>query len=433
MSAPLSAQQRAAVRTALRYTTRTTSAETVQDVAEFVDQARDSEPGTPRWRAAVEVLVEQAGPVLRRLLDAESEAEQLRARVAARPEHELGAEWAERLTAMRARTKAATEGPWEPYPGYGPTFYGNIRGEYLRGVGDINFGVGEQAEADLAFVLAAREDVPALLDLVELALVNIRQHQDWHARDSVRMKELEANASAQVPGLRESIRVWSERCRATEADAEALRIRVAELEARANGPVTTWYLADYEGAEDGPALHATVDAAKAWCDEFEAADWVEQDGVWVQVVCDPDTDRPVGRGAGTVRSVELPADVADTRVAELESKSKRLRIAWGMARTRARSAMSGADRYARRAQELQTAAQELLGALLAVQIERDSLIEGAVRLRLALASARRGRKLARARVSELEKALVDASNKAADTATRTLEAARRSTAGGESR
>lgn len=69
----------------------------------------------------------------------------------------------QQLAEIQAREAAATEGPWEPYPSYGPTFYGYLRGEYLQGVGDINFGVGEQAEADLAFVLAAREDVPALL------------------------------------------------------------------------------------------------------------------------------------------------------------------------------------------------------------------------------------------------------------------------------
>lgn len=75
----LSEQQLAAVRRALRYTTRTASPETVQAVAEAVHEARGAEPETTGWRAAVEVLVEQTGPVLRRLLDAEAEAERLRA------------------------------------------------------------------------------------------------------------------------------------------------------------------------------------------------------------------------------------------------------------------------------------------------------------------------------------------------------------------
>jgi hypothetical protein len=73
----------------------------------------------------------------------------------------------QQLAEIRARAEAATEGPWDPCPGMSPTFYGNIQGEYLRGVGDIAFGVGEQAEADLAFVLHAREDVPALLAEVD--------------------------------------------------------------------------------------------------------------------------------------------------------------------------------------------------------------------------------------------------------------------------
>lgn len=70
---------------------------------------------------------------------------------------------AERLAEIRAREAAATEGPWEAYPEMGPHFYGYLRGEYLRGVGDLNFGEGEQAEADRTFTLAAREDVPWLL------------------------------------------------------------------------------------------------------------------------------------------------------------------------------------------------------------------------------------------------------------------------------
>jgi hypothetical protein len=220
-------------------------------------------------------------------------------RAEARPEHELGAEWAERLTAMKARADAASAGPWE-----------------LGGIGDFGWTVrmgptsvetedNEQGQLDGQFIAQARTDVPALLDLVDLALVNIRQYQDMNARDSMRMQELEADASALVPELRESVRGWSDRCREADAEANALRIRNAELEARAAGPVTTWFLADSEGAEGGPTLHATLDAAKAWADGVEAAEWVEQDGVWVQCICDPDTDRPTHRGAGTVMPLAL--------------------------------------------------------------------------------------------------------------------------------
>lgn len=88
MNAPLSEQQLAAVRRALRYTTRTASPETVQTVAEFVDQARDTEPGSAGWRAAVEVLVEQTGTVIRRLMDAEARIAELEAELAKYVGHE---------------------------------------------------------------------------------------------------------------------------------------------------------------------------------------------------------------------------------------------------------------------------------------------------------------------------------------------------------
>lgn len=234
---------------------------------------------------------------------------ELEQRLAARPEHELGAEWAERLTAMRARADAATEGPWctdswEIYQGAEYVAGAMWIGETCRG-GTTTL---DQDRADAAFVAAAREDVPALLDLLDQALSVLRQHQDWHARDAMRMEALEADASAQVPQLREAVTAWSKRAREAKSETEALRIRNAELEARAAGPVTTWFLADSEGAEGGPTLHATLDAAKAWCDGFEQAEWFEQDGVWVQCTCDPDTDRPTGRGAGTVTPLAVPAD-----------------------------------------------------------------------------------------------------------------------------
>lgn len=69
----------------------------------------------------------------------------------------------EHLAEIEARTKAATPGPWVRYAEYGPTFYANTSGEYLRGVGDFNFGVGYQADADEAFVRHAPEDVRLLL------------------------------------------------------------------------------------------------------------------------------------------------------------------------------------------------------------------------------------------------------------------------------
>ena len=98
----------------------------------------------------------------------------------------------DRIAAIRDRAKAATEGPWERYPEYGPTFIANTTGPYLRGVGDFNFGVGQQAEADEAFVSNARQDVDFLLARVtelEAQLANAqklvggwRQASDEHAK-----------------------------------------------------------------------------------------------------------------------------------------------------------------------------------------------------------------------------------------------------------
>jgi hypothetical protein len=67
------------------------------------------------------------------------------------------------LDSIEARANAATPGPWDRYPQYGAHFYANTTGEHLTGIGDLNFGDGEQADADEAFVRHAREDVDALL------------------------------------------------------------------------------------------------------------------------------------------------------------------------------------------------------------------------------------------------------------------------------
>ncbi|MFF5842158.1 hypothetical protein ACFY74_11895 [Streptomyces massasporeus] len=72
----------------------------------------------------------------------------------------------QQLTDIAARAQAATPGPWSPYTVHGPTFYANVAGPYLRGVGDLDFGVGEQAEADKEFVKHAQQDVTALVAAV---------------------------------------------------------------------------------------------------------------------------------------------------------------------------------------------------------------------------------------------------------------------------
>jgi hypothetical protein len=73
---------------------------------------------------------------------------------------------AEQLAEIEARATAATDGPWVPYSTHGPYFYANVSGPYLQGIGDLNFGEGEQAEADKTFVRHAQQDVTALLAYV---------------------------------------------------------------------------------------------------------------------------------------------------------------------------------------------------------------------------------------------------------------------------
>lgn len=69
----------------------------------------------------------------------------------------------QQLDEIAARASKATPGPWEEHDDYGPHFYAYLRGPYLRGVGTLNFGDGEDAAADREFVKHAREDVDALL------------------------------------------------------------------------------------------------------------------------------------------------------------------------------------------------------------------------------------------------------------------------------
>lgn len=72
----------------------------------------------------------------------------------------------QQLNEIEARATAATPGPWEPYPGYGRTFYANITRGSMRGVGDLEFGDGDAAEADEKFVRHAQQDVTALLSYI---------------------------------------------------------------------------------------------------------------------------------------------------------------------------------------------------------------------------------------------------------------------------
>jgi hypothetical protein len=67
------------------------------------------------------------------------------------------------LAAIQARERAATPGPWYLQPNHGDTFVAAEVNGYERGVGDLDFGAGDDAAADREFTLNARQDVPALL------------------------------------------------------------------------------------------------------------------------------------------------------------------------------------------------------------------------------------------------------------------------------
>ena len=68
-----------------------------------------------------------------------------------------------RIAEIEQRAEAATPGPWEEHAAYGENFYAYLGGPYLRGVGTLNFGDGDDAEADKALTVNAREDIRALL------------------------------------------------------------------------------------------------------------------------------------------------------------------------------------------------------------------------------------------------------------------------------
>jgi hypothetical protein len=74
-----------------------------------------------------------------------------------------------------------------------------------------------------------------------------------------------------------------------------------------------------------------------------------------------------------LREALAGAAVADDLYREWQQRAERYRIAWRMARTRALATAGAADRAGARVRELQAALQDGVGALLAVQMERDAL------------------------------------------------------------
>lgn len=99
----------------------------------------------------------------------------------------------QQLNEIDARATAATPGPWEPYPGYGPAFYANTTHGSMRGVGDLEFGDGDAAEADEKFVRHAQQDVTALL-----AYVRRLQEQRQYLIGQLAKRDAESGAGDQA-------------------------------------------------------------------------------------------------------------------------------------------------------------------------------------------------------------------------------------------
>ena len=151
----------------------------------------------------------------------------------------------ERLAEIAARAEAATPGPWVEYPQYGPNFYAYVDGSYLRGVGTMNFGDGEDADADREFVLHARTDVPALLATIERLRARL---DDVHRvpQDNLTPAEVRLGQYTQPPrtfgsdteralfriacGLRDTLEETRDQRTAARLLVAGLKERVAELE-----------------------------------------------------------------------------------------------------------------------------------------------------------------------------------------------------------
>ncbi|WP_181799431.1 hypothetical protein [Kitasatospora acidiphila] len=88
----------------------------------------------------------------------------------------------EQLAAILARHGTATSGTWYLQPNYGPHFVAAEHHGYEHGIGTLDFGEGDQADADREFVLNAHEDVAALLAEVDrLRAERARYRAAWHS------------------------------------------------------------------------------------------------------------------------------------------------------------------------------------------------------------------------------------------------------------
>lgn len=92
----------------------------------------------------------------------------------------------------RALADGATEGPWEAARDRDNWIVGDLWNGLNGMVGGFAAGGGPQAEADAAFIAAAREAVPALLADLEAAEARAEKAEAAIARLEARIQELEA-------------------------------------------------------------------------------------------------------------------------------------------------------------------------------------------------------------------------------------------------
>ncbi|WP_328632077.1 hypothetical protein [Streptomyces sp. NBC_00356] len=175
-------------------------------------------------------------------------------------------------TEIRERAEAATPGPWVEYADYGKDFYAYTGGPYLRGVGTLNFGDGDDADADLEFTQNAREDVLAVA--AELAAVRAERDEA-----QARVDEVERRYIFNIADLRREVdhhkagkERWRKRAREAEAMVYELKRPAIEQERNEVRSSMTCLAseAESEGDHEGAALLALE------LDKYESK-WRSQD------------------------------------------------------------------------------------------------------------------------------------------------------------
>jgi hypothetical protein len=97
------------------------------------------------------------------------------------------------LDPIRQRHEAATSGTWYLQPNYGPDFVAAEIAGYEHGIGTLNFGDGDQADADRDFVLNAHTDMSQLIAEVEQLRAQLAEY------DALQLGHPDGRLSAACP------------------------------------------------------------------------------------------------------------------------------------------------------------------------------------------------------------------------------------------